>query len=878
MQKTTKHLLKITILLMIFLTTVGNFAQASLLVKTAELPKSLTDEKSRSIELLGNLSGGNDSILENTSLSKLDDSSNYPPLHEDSGQLVIGVKNVYPEAYNVLAEKISRFGGVIMNNVSIGGEPIAIIAELPPSSVSLFAREVQASGLARYVESRIKFEAQFVPNDPYYAYQWALPKIEAGWAWNTTTGNSSITVAVIDTGVDYTHPDLVGNYVPGGIDWVNIDPYPMDDNGHGTHCAGIIAAVLNNNQGIAGLAQVKIMAEKGLDYTGTGYDDVLANAIIHAVDQGANITSNSWGSDEDSHLIHDAILYAYNHSVLVVAAAGNNASARRMYPAAYNEVIAATATDSDDKPAGFTSYGDWVELAAPGVNIYSTSPGASYAYKSGTSMACPHVAGVAALVWSQFPNATRDWVRARLRYSADDLGQLGFDKYYGYGRINARKAIEQHVPLHDLAILEWEKPRYVQPGDTFTSNVTVLNFGKSAQQDVMVQLLVEGNVTASTSIERLETGGVKTVNFSWSPMAEGDFNVTVYVVPVPGETETDNNRAVQMISVHTRFYLSPDKDTAGAKVIATGFDFPTQSQVTLGFNDVPLGFALVDDQGSFTFTFNIPFSNAGVQTVKATDAEGNSIASNFTVVNETPLDIKIDVGTTYYIGQTAEFYAQTTFEGVPVNSTITGAVLHKPDRAAENLTVQQVATGLYRTEYTVAGNKTGTYTLIIEASYVTDTIQAKGASLKCFEASDTLPLIGKQVAEIKDGIATVLTDLGSVKLNLTAINATLEDIFLNVTAIKETTATIQTTIGTMEGKVTSMNETIATIVVPGLGQIEADVSKLKESQGTWTLSLYIILLVTIIAAFGAWLSVTMMRRKKGTKIEANAPPLSENIQ
>jgi hypothetical protein len=333
-----------------------------------------------------------------------------------------------------------------------------------------------------------------------------------------------------------------------------------------------------------------------------------------------------------------------------------------------------------------------------------------------------------------------------------------------------------------------------------------------------------------------------------------------------------------MISVHTRFYLSPDKDTAGAKVIATGFDFPTQSQVTLGFNDVPLGFALVDDQGSFTFTFNVPFSSAGVQIVKATDAEGNSIASNFTVVDETPLDIKIDVGTTYYVGQTAEFYAQTTFEGVPVNSTITGAVLYKPDGAAEDLTVQQVATGLYRTEYTVAGNKTGTYTLIIEASYVTDTIQAKGASLKCFEASDTLPLIGKQVAEIKDGIATVLTDLGSVKLNLTAINATLEDIFLNVTAIKETTATIQTTIGTMEGKVTSMNETIATIVVPGLGQIEADVSKLKESQGTWTLSLYIILLVTIIAAFGAWLSVTMMRRKKGTKIEANAPPLSENIQ
>jgi hypothetical protein len=126
---------------------------------------------------------------------------------------------------------------------------------------------------------------------------------------------------------------------------------------------------------------------------------------------------------------------------LLVAAAGNEENDTKRYPAAYDEVIAVTATDQDDNPAWFSNFGDWVELAAPGVNIYSTIRGPSYDYWSGTSFACPHVSGLAALLWSEFPNATRDWIRNRLRETADDLGNPGFDIYYGYGRINARKAI-----------------------------------------------------------------------------------------------------------------------------------------------------------------------------------------------------------------------------------------------------------------------------------------------------------------------------------------------------------------------------------------------------------------------------------------------------
>jgi thermitase len=206
---------------------------------------------------------------------------------EDSVELVIGISNAQPNGYAELEKLTTRNGGELVNTVSMGGEIEAAVADVPLAAVSKFVDEVQVAALSTYVEPNLKFQATFAPDDPFWSWQWGPAKIAADYAWNTTRGDPSVLVAVIDTGIDWDHPDLDANYVALGYDWVNNDADPMDDHGHGTHCAGIVAAELSNGIGIAGLAQVRIMAEKGIAWTGGGTEDDLANAIAHAADQGA---------------------------------------------------------------------------------------------------------------------------------------------------------------------------------------------------------------------------------------------------------------------------------------------------------------------------------------------------------------------------------------------------------------------------------------------------------------------------------------------------------------------------------------------------------------------------------------------------------------
>jgi hypothetical protein len=462
---------------------------------------------------------------------------------QSSKEFIIGVEGMPFESYASLIRLVETWGGVVTNNISLGGRMEAVVADLPSISVSPFLEEVMKAFEPNYLHLNEQFKIDFVPNDPFWTLQWGLAKIEVDIAWNTTVGDSSLLLAVVDTGVDWNHPDLAPNYAPLGYDWVNDDSNPMDDHGHGTHVAGIAAAVMNNSIGVTGISQVRIMAEKALNQTGYGFSDDLAEAIIHAADQNADIISMSWGSYSYNLLIQHAIRYAYNSGVLLVAAAGNNATSEKCYPAAYNEVIAVSATDRNDNLAYFSNYGEWIEFAAPGVSIYSTTWNDDYAYKSGTSMAAPHVSGVAALIWSAFPNMTRDQVRSRLQDTAEDLGSSGFDIYYGYGRINAGEAVQTDIQMHDISVDNVTIYKdIVHQGGSLPINVTVQN---KCNHTETFNVTVNANTTLITTWNMSLAGGnSSTIDIMWNTtgIAKGNYIIKVVAEILPGETYSlDNN-------------------------------------------------------------------------------------------------------------------------------------------------------------------------------------------------------------------------------------------------------------------------------------------------------------------------------------------------
>lgn len=312
-----------------------------------------------------------------------------------------------------------------------------------------------------YIEPNFYDELAYNTNDPYYdTYQWDMQLIGMETAWDFQLGSNDVLVAVLDTGINYNHEDLSGNYVPLGYDWVNGDDDPMDDHLHGSHCAGTIAASTFNMKGVAGMAQVSIFAEKVFDAS-TPPSCSHANfkaGIIHAVDMGADIVSFSAGGSH-STTKWEGVDYALSNGVMVIAAAGNDGTNTPSYPASYKDVIAVSATDQNDQKASFSNYGSWIDVSAPGVSILSTALGNSYSWKNGTSMAVPHVSGLAALIKSEYPSYGSSQIENMIKNNAVDLGTPGFDQYFGYGRIDAHNLFSNDVP---------NKPSNPNPSDGAT--------------------------------------------------------------------------------------------------------------------------------------------------------------------------------------------------------------------------------------------------------------------------------------------------------------------------------------------------------------------------------------------------------------------------
>jgi flagellar hook assembly protein FlgD len=301
-----------------------------------------------------------------------------------------------------------------------------------------------------YVEPNYQIQAHYTPGDAGYSKQWYLKKIQMPKAWDTTKGASNITVAVIDAGVQTDHPELKGKIV-SPFDVTRSSSSVSPDN-HGTHVAGVIAATINKT-GISGIApNIKIMPVDVFSGDGANVYDV-AEGIIYAVDHKADILNLSLGSYYYSYPLAYAVSYAQSKGVLVVAAAGNDDTSEYTYPAALPAVLGVSATDSLDRITQFSNYGNHIDFAAPGLNIYSTISGSKYANMDGTSMASPIISGVSALILSKNPFLSPSQVENILIKSSVDLGNKGWDYFYGYGRVDAYKALTNTpTPLHSLTL------------------------------------------------------------------------------------------------------------------------------------------------------------------------------------------------------------------------------------------------------------------------------------------------------------------------------------------------------------------------------------------------------------------------------------------
>ena len=371
------------------------------------------------------------------------------------------------------------------------------------------------AGIAGDAEPDVRAHIAVAPTgtDPYRADQWDLNKIHTSRAWQRSTG-AGVVVAVLDTGVDGKHPDLAGHVLTGYNAITDKVGGNTDGNGHGTHVAGTVAALTGNGLGVSGFApDARILPVKVFGADGAGYMSDVAQGIVWAADHGAGVINMSIGSPDKLSAVGNAIRYARSKGVTVVAAAGNERAegSPTSYPAADEGVIAVAATDSADRYASYSNTGRYVDVAAPGSNIintYSTSlHDGDYAMMSGTSMASPHVAAVAALLKAYQPAITPDQIEQALETSAVDLGTKGFDPDYGNGRIDAAAAL-------------------ARIGRVVTSNVTTRTVGYGTSTTTTFKVTSVGKPLADTPVSVCLAAGAA---FTCNPVttdAHGAYSVT----------------------------------------------------------------------------------------------------------------------------------------------------------------------------------------------------------------------------------------------------------------------------------------------------------------------------------------------------------------
>ncbi len=478
-------------------------------------------------------------------------------------------------------------------------------------------------------------DVQYTPNDSLLSQQYALSKIDAFNAWNITLGDSSVIVGIVDTGVDWMHPDLFANiwqnphwqtdtnYPDDSIGWdfggINGTPdnNPMEDSpAHGTHVAGIVAAVANNRIGIAGVAPgcrimpVKVSEADQVDpTTGEPYIVYGFEGIAYAANNGARVINCSWGGVGYSQYEQDVITYAESEGALVVAAAGNDHSTEFQTPAYYAGVLSVAATDGNDVAAYFTNYSYNVSVSAPGLDIISTWGTDSYRVLSGTSMASPCAAGVAALVASEHPNYTPEQILEQVRVSSDNINSInpGYVDELGYGRVNAYRALTYSSPGVQVSNITMSDSVGGNNDGIYTDGETIQVFGKVTdwlQPTSNLRVSLSSNdpnvtiVNGSVAIGALQTKGSyelhgSNLTFKVDPGTPTDHEATFFLTITDGNYTDYSSFNVLLNPMFNQMDVNNIYTTISAKG-------------NIGFNDYPnntqgVGFVYTPDNNQLLF-------------------------------------------------------------------------------------------------------------------------------------------------------------------------------------------------------------------------------------------------------------------------------------
>jgi serine protease len=360
-------------------------------------------------------------------------------------ELLVGVAKTAPDLKRAVEKHVPGKADVVHANDRIGYVAVKFPEATSDRARRNFKRAITNKEHVRYVEDNGTMRALYTPNDPRYGDQYAPQQVNADDAWDTTLGDSSVTISVVDQGIQYDHENLQAN-VDGSVsnygkDFADDDddPYPVAaSENHGTHVGGIAGGGTDDGVGHAGISDCSLLSARALDDSGGGSFGDIADAITWSADRGADVINMSLGASSGSSTVQNAVSYAQNQGSLLVAAAGNDYGGSVSYPAAYDEVLAVSALDENENLASYSNTGPEIELAAPGSSVLSTVPFGDYDTLSGTSMASPVVAGVAGLAISQWGTDNAD-TRLHLKNTAVDVG-LSSDEQ-GSGRVDAGTAV-----------------------------------------------------------------------------------------------------------------------------------------------------------------------------------------------------------------------------------------------------------------------------------------------------------------------------------------------------------------------------------------------------------------------------------------------------